>query len=108
VGFIPVAVRVRPRLPFKLLIMRYIVTGGAGFLGSNLCYKLIANGHEVVCIDNLYTGSKKNIYKLLDSNSFKFHNIDVTEKFSFDCDGIFHLACPASPPKYTLSSDSKL
>jgi len=83
--------------------MRYIVTGGAGFLGSNLCYKLIANGHEVVCIDNLYTGSKKNIYKLLDSNSFKFHNIDVTEKFSFDCDGIFHLACPASPPKYMLN-----
>ena len=79
--------------------MRYIVTGG--ILGSNLCFKLITDGHEVICIDNFYTGSKK-YSKLLDSNSFEFHNIDVTEKFNFDCDGIFHLACPASPPKYML------
>ncbi len=80
--------------------MKYLITGGAGFLGSNLCNKLINERHEVICIDNLYTGSKNNISKLLDFDNFEFHNISVLEKFNFDCDGIFHMACPASPPKY--------
>jgi len=80
--------------------MKIVVTGGAGFLGSHLSRSLIALGHEVLAVDNFYTGNKKNVEDLLDYESFKLVNHDVTEPFTFDCDGIINLACPASPVQY--------
>jgi UDP-glucuronate decarboxylase len=80
---------------------RVIVTGGAGFLGSHLCEKLLNEGHFVYCIDNLFTGSKKNIFHLMNSNRFEFINHDVTFPFySLRVDQIYNLACPASPLQY--------
>ena len=80
--------------------MRILVTGGAGFLGSHLSESLIQDGHEVICMDNLVTGSRKNIVHLLDNPNFEFVRQDVTLGFSFEVDGIFNLACPASPIQY--------
>ena len=80
--------------------MKIIVTGGAGFLGSHLSRSLVALGHEVLAIDNFYTGNERNVKDLLDYDSFKLVVHDVTEPFTFDCDGIFNLACPASPIQY--------
>lgn len=80
--------------------MRILVTGGAGFLGSHLCKVLLGLGHEVICIDNLVTGNRKNIKSLLDNPDFEFVRQDVTLNFSFEVDGIFNLACPASPVQY--------
>jgi UDP-glucuronate decarboxylase len=80
--------------------MKILVTGGAGFLGSHLSRSLIDLGHEVLAVDNFYTGNKKNVIDLLDYDSFKLVEHDVIEPFSFDCDGIFNLACPASPIHY--------
>ena len=80
--------------------MKIVVTGGAGFLGSHLSRSLIALGHEVLAVDNFYTGNEANIRDLLDYESFRLVNHDVTEPFDFDCDGIFNLACPASPVQY--------
>jgi UDP-glucuronate decarboxylase len=80
--------------------MKLIVTGGAGFLGSHLSEKLLEMSHEVTVIDNLYTGRRRNIEKLFDYAGFKFIEHDVTEPFNVDCDGIFNLACPASPVQY--------
>jgi UDP-glucuronate decarboxylase len=80
--------------------MRTLVTGGAGFLGSHLCDRLIKDGHEVVCIDNLFTGSKRNIAHLLSNPRFEFVRHDVIDPFKFEVDRIYNLACPASPPHY--------
>ena len=80
--------------------MKIIVTGGAGFLGSHLSRSLVALGHEVLAVDNFYTGHERNVRDLLDHDSFKLVEHDVTEPFTFDCDGIFNLACPASPIQY--------
>lgn len=80
--------------------MRYLVTGGAGFLGSHLCDKLIARGDEVVCLDNLFTGQKKNIAHLIGNPNFEFIRHDVTEPILLEVDRIFNLACPASPVHY--------
>ncbi len=80
--------------------MRILLTGGAGFLGSHLSDKLILDGHEVVVLDNFYTGSKKNIEHLLDNPNFEIIRGDVTEKLNFEVDGIMNLACPASPLHY--------
>ncbi|MDB6167785.1 MAG: NAD-dependent epimerase/dehydratase [Verrucomicrobia bacterium] len=80
--------------------MRILVTGGAGFLGSHLCDRLIREGHEVVCIDNLFTGRKSNIEHLLDHARFEFVRHDVIDPFKFEVDQIYNLACPASPPHY--------
>lgn len=80
--------------------MRILVTGGAGFLGSHLSDSLVQDGHEVICMDNLVTGSRKNIVHLLDNPNFEFVRQDVTLGFSFEVDGIFSLACPASPIQY--------
>lgn len=80
--------------------MKIIVTGGAGFLGSHLSRSLVALGHEVLAVDNFYTGNERNVRDLLDYDSFKLVEHDVTEPFTFDCDGIFNLACPASPIQY--------
>jgi len=80
--------------------MNLLVAGGAGFLGSNLCEQLLNMGHKVVAVDNLITGSKKNIDYLLQFKNFTFVNHDIIEFRTFDVDGIFNLACPASPPLY--------
>ncbi len=80
--------------------MRVLVTGGAGFLGSHLCDRLIADGQEVVCIDNLFTGQKANIAHLLDHPRFEFVRHDVIDPFKVEVDRIYNLACPASPPHY--------
>jgi UDP-glucuronate decarboxylase len=80
--------------------MRILVSGGAGFLGSHLCEKLLAGGDEVVALDNLVTGSKLNITHLIDNPKFEFIKHDVTKPISIEVEGIFNLACPASPKKY--------
>jgi UDP-glucuronate decarboxylase len=80
--------------------MRILVTGGAGFLGSHLCDRLLRDGHEVVCLDNLFTGRKDNIAHLLAHPRFEFVRHDVVDPFKFEVDQIYNLACPASPPHY--------
>ncbi len=80
--------------------MRILVTGGAGFLGSHLCEELLSLGHEVICVDNFYTGSKKNVEHLLGNTSFEILRHDVTFPLYVEVDGIFNLACPASPIQY--------
>ena len=77
-----------------------LVTGGAGFLGSFLCEKLINKGNSVICLDNLFTGSIENIRKFEDLEDFKFINHDVTDPIDLEVDEIFNLACPASPKHY--------
>jgi UDP-glucuronate decarboxylase len=79
---------------------RILVTGGAGFLGSHLCEHLLEEGHDVVCLDNLYTGQKDNIVHLFDNNYFEFVRHDVTFPFYTEVDEIYNLACPASPVHY--------
>ncbi len=78
----------------------YLVTGGAGFLGSNLCKKLIASGHRVIALDNLYTGRLKNLASLHGNPNFSFMHHDIINPINLTVDGIFNLACPASPPHY--------
>ena len=79
---------------------RVLVTGGSGFLGSHLCEALLARGDEVICVDNLFTGAKRNIYKFLDNPRFEFIRHDVTFPLYIECDEIYNLACPASPIHY--------
>ena len=80
--------------------MRLLVTGGAGFLGSHLCEKLLALGHSVICVDNLFTGNKRNLNSLRENTNFEFVRHDVTFPLYLEIDGIFNLACPASPVQY--------
>jgi UDP-glucuronate decarboxylase len=80
--------------------MRILVTGGAGFLGSHLCDRLIKDGNEVVCLDNLFTGRKLNIGHLLGHPNFEFVRHDIIDPFKYEVDQIYNLACPASPPHY--------
>lgn len=79
-----------------------LVTGGSGFLGSNLCIRLIGEGNKVICIDNNYTGRIKNLDSIIDNPNFLFIKHDVIYPISIECpiDEIYHLACPASPPAY--------
>ncbi len=79
---------------------RVLVTGGAGFLGSHLCDRLIADGHEVICLDNFFTGKKKNIAHLLSNPNFEIMRHDVIQPIYAEVDWIFNLACPASPVHY--------
>jgi UDP-glucuronate decarboxylase len=79
---------------------RILVSGGAGFLGSHLCEKLLGLGHEVVCLDNFYTSARRNIEHLLDDHRFELLRHDVTEPIIIEVDEIYHLACPASPVHY--------
>jgi len=80
--------------------MRVLVTGGAGFLGSHLCDRLLGDGHEVIALDNLYTGQKRNIAHLLGRSDFEFVRHDVVEPILLEVDWVFNLACPASPIHY--------
>ncbi|MDA7660301.1 SDR family oxidoreductase [Verrucomicrobia bacterium] len=80
--------------------MRILVTGGAGFLGSHLCDRLINQGHEVICLDNFFTGNKQNIRHLLPHDHFELIRHDVTDPFKVEVDQIYNLACPASPVHY--------
>ena len=82
------------------LTKRILVTGGAGFLGSHLCDRLIADGHEVICLDNFFTGKKKNIAHLLSNPNFELMRHDVIQPIYAEVDWIFNLACPASPVHY--------
>jgi len=79
---------------------RVLVTGGAGFIGSHLCERLLNGGHEVLCVDNMYTGSRKNISHLFESKSFEFMRHDITFPLYVEIDQIYNLACPASPLHY--------
>lgn len=79
---------------------RTLVTGGAGFLGSHLCDRLIKEGNDVICLDNLFTGSKDNIRHLLGNPYFEFIRHDITQPIYIECDQIYNLACPASPKWY--------
>ncbi|MGB0292442.1 MAG: UDP-glucuronic acid decarboxylase family protein [Luteolibacter sp.] len=80
--------------------MRILVTGGAGFLGSHLCERLLKDGHEVVCLDNFFTGRKGNIQHLIGRIDFEAVRHDVIDPMKFEVDQIYNLACPASPPHY--------
>jgi UDP-glucuronate decarboxylase len=79
---------------------KILVTGGAGFVGSHLCERLLKEGNEVLCLDNYFTGSKQNIIHLLDNPLFEMIRHDITESFFAEVDEIYNLACPASPPHY--------
>ena len=84
--------------------MRILVTGGAGFLGSHLCDRLHGDGHDVVALDNLYTGRKSNLAHLLGRRNFEFVRHDVTDPFKYEVEQIYNLACPASPQHYQHNS----
>ncbi len=79
---------------------RVLITGGAGFLGSHLCDRLVSEGFEVLCVDNCFTGSRKNIFHLLDKPNFEFIRHDITFPLYLEVDEIYNLACPASPVHY--------
>lgn len=104
---IPPAIKPVDRIPYQECLVRnyeqrkrVLVTGGAGFLGSHLCDRLLAAGHEVLCVDNLFTGSKRNIEHLHGHPRFEFIRHDVTFPLYVEVDQIFNLACPASPIHY--------
>jgi len=80
--------------------MRILITGGAGFLGSHLCDRLIEQGHDIICLDNFFTGRKANIQHLVGNHRFELVRHDVIDPFKFEVDRIYNLACPASPPHY--------
>jgi len=80
--------------------MRILVTGGAGFLGSHLCDRLVKDGNEVVCLDNFFTGRRQNIAHLVGTPGFELMRHDVIDPFKIEVDQIYNLACPASPPHY--------
>ena len=83
--------------------MRILVTGGAGFLGSHLCERLLQDDHEVVCLDNLFTGRRQNVMHLANNPRFEFMRHDVVDPFKAEVDRIFNLACPASPIHYQFN-----
>jgi len=80
--------------------MRILVTGGAGFIGSHLCERLLSEGHEVVCLDNFFTGRRENVFHLMDSKRFELLRHDIIEPILLEVDQIYNLACPASPVHY--------
>ena len=83
---------------------RILVTGGAGFIGSHLCKRLVSEGNYVICLDNFFTGSKDNIKSLLDKENFELIEYDIVEPFDIKVNQIYNLACPASPPHYQYDS----
>jgi UDP-glucuronate decarboxylase len=80
--------------------MRILVTGGAGFIGSHLCERLLNEGHDVICLDNFFTGSKDNIIHLMDNHRFELVRHDITQPILLEVERIYNLACPASPIHY--------
>ena len=80
--------------------MKILITGGAGFIGSHLCKLLLEKGNQVVCLDNFFTGQKRNIEELLENQNFQLFERDVTKPFEVEVDQIYNLACPASPVHY--------
>jgi UDP-glucuronate decarboxylase len=83
--------------------MRLLVTGGAGFIGSHLCERLLGEGHEVICLDNFFTGRRQNVLRLLDNPNFELLRHDVIEPILLEVDQIYNLACPASPIHYQFN-----
>ena len=83
---------------------RILVTGGAGFIGSNLCARLLDEGDDIICLDNFFTGSKDNIRKFIGNNRFDLVNHDITKEYFAEVDQIYNLACPASPPHYQYNA----
>lgn len=83
---------------------RILITGGAGFIGSHLCERLLNEGNDVICLDNFFTGSKDNIRHLLDNNRFELVRHDITKEYFIEVDEIYNLACPASPPHYQYNA----
>ena len=79
---------------------KILITGGAGFIGSNLCKRLLDEGEDVICLDNFFTGSKDNIRKFIGNNRFELVRHDITKEYFAEVDQIYNLACPASPPHY--------
>ena len=84
-------------------INRILVTGGAGFLGSHLCERLVAEGHDVICLDNFFTSQKTNVVHLLDKPNFELIRHDVTLQIFLEVDQIYHMACPAAPGHYQFN-----
>jgi UDP-glucuronate decarboxylase len=84
--------------------LRIVVTGGAGFLGSHLCERLVKEGHDVICLDNFFTGSKKNVEHLMDYKNFELMRHDITFPVYLEVDQIYNLACPASPVHYQFNA----
>ena len=84
--------------------MRILITGGAGFLGSHLSKRLLKEGHEVICMDNFFTGRKRYILALVENSNFEMMRHDVTDPFKVECDQIYNLACPASPVHYQYNA----
>ena len=87
-----------------LTVMRILITGGAGFLGSHLSKRLLKEGHEVICMDNFFTGRKRNILDLVENSNFELMRHDVTDPYKVECDQIYNLACPASPVHYQYNA----
>ena len=83
---------------------RILVTGGAGFIGSHLCERLLREGNDVICLDNFFTGSKDNIRHLIDNDYFELVRHDITKEYFAEVDQIYNLACPASPPHYQYNA----
>jgi UDP-glucuronate decarboxylase len=83
---------------------RILITGGAGFLGSHLCERLLNEGNEIICLDNLFTGRKQNIAHLMGNPNFEFMRHDITQPVAVEVDQIYNLACPASPPHYQYNA----
>ena len=82
---------------------KILITGGAGFVGSHLCKRLLDDGHEVFCLDNFFTGSKENILKLTENRKFELIRHDIIHPYYIEVDEIYNLACPASPPHYQFN-----
>ncbi|MBQ3819235.1 SDR family oxidoreductase, partial [bacterium] len=83
---------------------RILITGGAGFIGSHLCERLLNEGNDIICLDNFFTGSKDNIRHLIGNNRFELVRHDITKEFIAEVDQIYNLACPASPPHYQYNA----
>lgn len=84
--------------------MKILITGGTGFIGNHLCRRLLQEGHYIICLDNNFTGSMKNIQDLINHPNFEFIRHDITESILLEVDQIYHLACPASPKAYQYNS----
>src|SRR5438046_10457594 len=85
---------------WRSISLKTVVTGGAGFIGSHLCTRLLDEGHSVLCVDNFVTGAERNIAALLHQPRFSFVQQDVTKPFNFEAEAIFHRASPTSPVGY--------